>query len=172
MWRVWALWGDSWPGSSCVSPGSRPVRCTSFSRSKHFILAWRILRPRWLLHSLPQMQLILVVSPFAWVDNIWSVRLEISSSPPPLDISWGYFSLGLSIAFFGFFVTKDTEWGANPFCPRCRLSVLSTVSPVVTICSWLSPSPFLGVTGNYRLQYARNIPWMHWDASSVIIIII
>lgn len=46
MWRDWALWVASWPGSSCVSPGSRPVCCTSLSCSKHFVLAWWIFRPR------------------------------------------------------------------------------------------------------------------------------
>ncbi len=99
-WRDWALWVASWPGSSCVSPGSRPVRCTSLSRSKHFILAWWIFRPRWFLHSFPQMHVTFVVCPFAWVVNLWSVRLEISSSPP-LGISWGYLSIGLSVACLG-----------------------------------------------------------------------
>ncbi len=41
-WRDRTLWVACWPGSSCVSPGSGPVRCTSLSRSKHFILAWKI----------------------------------------------------------------------------------------------------------------------------------
>ena len=41
--------------------------CTSLSRSKHFILAWWIFRPRWFLHSFPQMHVMFVVCPFAWV---------------------------------------------------------------------------------------------------------
>ncbi len=41
-WRDRTLWVASWPVSSCVSPGSGPVRCTSLSRSKHLILAWNI----------------------------------------------------------------------------------------------------------------------------------
>lgn len=45
-WRCWALWGDSGPCSSCVSPGTDPVRCTVGSCTKHFVLAWCIFRPR------------------------------------------------------------------------------------------------------------------------------
>lgn len=53
-WRDWALWDDSWPGSSCVSPESDPVCCSTFSRSVHFILAWCIFRPCRFLHTFPQ----------------------------------------------------------------------------------------------------------------------
>lgn len=90
-WRDRALWGDSWPGSSCVSPGSDLVRCTSLSCSMHFILAWCILRLRGFLHTLSQIHLtFVIVMPFAWVDNLVSDLLGFSFSPT-LGLPWGYF---------------------------------------------------------------------------------
>lgn len=50
---------------------------------------------------------------------------------PPLGISWGYLSLGLSVAFLGSFPRKIQVGLPTQTCPGCRLSVLSTVSPVV-----------------------------------------
>lgn len=44
-WRLWALWCDSGPGSSCVSPGSLPVCCIATTPSRHLIYKLFILRP-------------------------------------------------------------------------------------------------------------------------------
>lgn len=94
-WRDWELWGSSFPGSSCISPGHGPVApcspaqdisfwcdgflghtgsCTACCRSFHFIL----------------------------VDSLFAGSLTLGPSdgePPPL-------SSGLSVACWGSFPRK------------------------------------------------------------------
>ncbi len=177
-WRDWTLWGDSGLGSCCVSPRSDPVRCNTSSCSLHFILAKCILRPRGFLHTFLQMHLaFVVVFPFAWVNTVGSVRLGLSFSPP-LGLPWGCFSVGRSVACLGLSLAEDAGWAATPSCPGCRLSVLSTVSPVVTKLSWSSPSLFLGVTGqasgmkrkyifDYNVTKHRIIPKLKENSKSI-----
>lgn len=43
-WRQLSLWGDSIPGSSCISQGAGTVDCATCSPIKYFILAWWIFR--------------------------------------------------------------------------------------------------------------------------------
>ena len=82
-WRFWALWGDSGPGTSCVSPGVTPVRSVAAAPNRHFILDWWIFKPRMFLQTLPHVHCVLVVvCPLPGSVNVVSVRLGCSSSPP------------------------------------------------------------------------------------------
>ncbi len=124
-WRFRALWGDSGPGSSCVSPGWEPVRCVGPVPTRHFIFPWWIFRPRSFLQILPHVHCLLVfVCPLPWSNIVESIRLGCSSSPP-LGHPWGYFFLRFIVAFMGVPLTEDTDWVASPYCPGCRLSKLS-----------------------------------------------
>ena len=92
-WRFWALWGDSGPGPSCVSPGVTPVRCAASAPNGHFILARWIFKPWMFLQILPHVHcLLIVVCPLPGSVTVVSVRLGCSSSPP-LGHPWGYFSI-------------------------------------------------------------------------------
>ena len=149
-WRVWALWVDSWPGSSCVSPGTGPVRCTTCILVKHFILVWWIFRPRGFLQTLPHAQTaLIVVLSLAWVIACLSVLLGCSSSPP-LGHPWGYIPVGFSVACLWVHPHGSCSLGRWPSLPRLLSFQLSTVSPAVTILSWSSSGLFPEVTGLAR----------------------
>ncbi len=124
-WRFRALWGDSEPGSSCVSPGWTPVHCVGPVPTRHFIFPWWIFRPRSFLQILPHVHCLpIFVCPLPWSNTVECVRLGCSSSPP-LGHPWGYFVLWFIVAFMGVPLTEDTDWVASPYCPGYRLSELS-----------------------------------------------
>lgn len=76
--RSWALWGASWPGCSCISPGPGPVRCSVFPWSLHFILARCNFRPCRFLHTILQMHRAFMVEfSLSCVNAIRSVRLGL-----------------------------------------------------------------------------------------------
>lgn len=80
MWRFRALWDDSGPGSSSVSPSWTPVHCAAPPPTKHFILAWWIFKPRSFLQTLPHIHwLFVVVFTLLGSKTIVPVRLGCSS---------------------------------------------------------------------------------------------
>lgn len=74
-WRFQALWCDSGPGSSCISPSWTPVHCNA--PAKHFILAWWIFKPRSFLQTLPHIHWLFVV-----VFTLLGSKTKLYGSPP------------------------------------------------------------------------------------------
>ena len=150
-WRFRALWGDSGPGSSCVSSGVISVRCISCSFNKHFILAWWIFRPRGFLHILPQTHSAIVVdNPFALVVNCRSVLLGCSFSPP-LGHPWGYISLRLSVADLG---TSSR---------KLQVGLLALPTPVA-----VSPSCPLSLQLSPHMVVIQSVP-EHWPGQGKVV---
>ena len=94
-WRDWALWYDSCPCTS-VLPGLAPARCSLLPPSRHFIQLWRIFKPLWFLHVLPQMHLLKV----GWAFLFASVKSILLGISPPLGIPWRYCALRFVVASF------------------------------------------------------------------------
>lgn len=126
-WRLWALWCDSGPGSSCVSPGSLPVCCIATTPSRHLIYKLFILRPLAFLQTFPNTYSMVVFScPFQCIISLWFVRLGSSSSL--LSGSHGDMfpcvDLQLCLRLLR---TEEVVLFADPPRSGCRLSELSTV---------------------------------------------